>query len=234
MLYPLTILIFTLCIISFLILNILPNFIDIFEENNIELPLATKILLTISNNFTGILITLILLIISFILFLKYVNKNKDLKFKKDKFLFNFILLKNFYRYSFSSNFYRNFAVLLDTGINIDEILEVVYSTTENLFIKNKLFKVKNSVVSGFDIATSLKHIDFFNERFLSLLISAEESGRLTETLLFISEILKQDLEYKTKKFLTILEPLLMLFLGIIVGFIIIAIYLPIISVNNIF
>ncbi len=232
--YPITILIFTLFIISFLILNILPNFIDIFEENNIELPLMTKILLSVFNNFVGILIALFFISIFLIFLSIYINKDTVLKYKKDKFLFFIPFVKVFYKYSFSFNFYRTFSILLNAGINIDDILEVLHSNNNNLFLKNKIFKIKKSIVGGSNIANSLKYIDFFDRRFFTLIASSEESGALTENLFFISEILKQDLEYKTKKFLAILEPLIMLILGIIVGFIIIAIYLPIISINNIF
>lgn len=234
LIYPITVLIFTLSIISFLILNILPNFISIFEENNIELPLSTKIILAISNNFIEILIGIVLLILSSILLLKYINNHNNLKLKKDKFLFEFPFIKIFYRYSFSLKFYRNLSILLNTGINIDEIIEILFLNTNNLYLKKQINEVKKSIISGSNMAVSLKHIDFFEDRFFNLIFSGEKSGSLIDNLLFISEILRQDLEYQTKKTLTILEPLIMLFLGFIVGFIILAIYLPIISINNIF
>ncbi len=234
LIYPITVLIFTVSIISFLILNILPSFIDIFEENNVEIPLATKILLSISDNFMVILGMIILGIVSLIFLVRYVNKNKNLKYKKDKMLFQIPLLRVFFKYSFSINFYRTFSVLLSTGINMDEILEILYKNNNNLFIKSKMLRLKTSIISGSNVSEAIKYIDFFEDRFFNLVVSGEKSNSLSENLFFISEVLKQDLEYHTKKILTILEPLIMLFLGFIIGFIIIAIYLPIISINNIF
>ena len=104
----------------------------------------------------------------------------------------------------------------------------------NYYLKDRLLEVKKAILAGNNITTSFKNLNLYNDRFSILITVGEESGYLSENFLQISKILKEDFDYKLKKLLAILEPLVILILGLIVGFVVLAIYLPILSIGDIF
>jgi len=213
---------------------ILPNFIIIFEENQVELPLITRILLFISRNFHYILLLIIVLILIIFFTNMYINNNKLKRIQKDKWLLNMRLFGELRKLSLSSDLYHSFSILLSVGIGIIESVDILYMNNNNYYIKENLLEVKKSLLAGNNIATALKKLNLYDERFSILITAGEESGYLSENLLQISKILKQDFEYKLKKLMSLLEPLVVVFLGLIVAFVVVAIYLPILSIGDVF
>ena len=232
--YPIVVISLTLIIVTFLLTFILPNFITIFEENHVELPLITRILLFISSNFHYILLFIVALILIIFFIDMYINNNKSKRIKKDKWLLNIRLFGELKKLSLSSDLYHSFSILLSVGIGIIESVEILYINNNNYYIKENLIEVKKSLLAGNNIATALKKLNLYNERFSILITAGEESGYLSENLLQISKILKQDFEYKLKKLISLLEPLTVVFLGVIVAFVVVAIYLPILSIGDVF
>ena len=228
--YPIVVISLTLIIVTFLLTFILPNFITIFEENQVELPLITRILLFISRNFHYILLFIIVLI----LIILYINNNKLKRIQKDKWLLNIRLFGELKKLSLSSDLYHSFSILLSVGIGIIESVDILYMNNNNYYTKENLLEVKKSLLAGNNIATALKKLNLYNERFSILITAGEESGYLSENLLQISKILKQDFEYKLKKLMSLLEPMVVVFLGLIVAFVVVAIYLPILSIGDVF
>jgi len=232
--YPIVVISLTLIIVTFLLTFILPNFITIFEENQVELPLITRILLFISRNFHYILLFIIALILIIFFINMYMNNNKLMRIQKDKCLLNMRLFWELKKLSLSSDLYHSFSILLSVGIGIIESVDILYMNNNNYYIKENLLEVKKSLLAGNNIATALKKLNLYNERFSILITAGEESGYLSENLLQISKILKQDFEYRLKKLMSLLEPLVVVFLGLIVAFVVVAIYLPILSIGDVF
>lgn len=234
LIYPIVVISLTFLIVSFLLIYILPSFITIFEENQIELPLVTRILLSISRNFHYILLFIIVILTIIFIFNMYINKNKYKRIKRDKFLLNIFLFGELKKLLLASNLYHSFSILLNSGIGMVESLEILYMNNNNYYLKDRLFDLKKSILAGNNITTSFKNLNLYNDRFSILISVGEESGYLSENFLQISKILKEDFDYKLKKLLAILEPLVILILGLIVGFVVLAIYLPILSIGDIF
>ncbi len=120
------------------------------------------------------------------------------------------------------------------GHSLIDGIDILYTNTNNFYIKENLLLVKRSLLSGENISNSFKKLDLYNSRFSLLITSGEESGNLAENFFQISKILKQDFEYNLKKKIAFIEPITVIFLGMVVAFIVIAIYLPILSVGEIF
>ena len=234
LIYPIVVISLTFLIVSFLLIYILPSFITIFEENQIELPLVTRILLGFSRNFHYILISIICILTIIFIFNMYINKNKYKRIRRDKFLLNIFLFGELKKLLLASNLYHSFSILLNAGIGMVESLEILYMNNNNYYLKDRLFEVKKAILAGNNIATSFKNLNLYNDRFSILISVGEESGYLSENFLQISKILKEDFDYKLKKLLAILEPLVVLVLGLIVGFVVLAIYLPILSIGDVF
>lgn len=234
LIYPMVILTITFISITFLLIFILPNFISIFQENEINLPTSTKILLALSKNFHFILIFFILILVLFPFFINYINNNNVRKFKKDMLLLKIPILGNLFKLKIAENFYYSLYTFLAAGINILDSIDILYQNEENYFIKENIKKIYLAMLSGTKIATSIKNLNLFTERFNVFIISGEESGSLTDNFLEISKILNKEYDYKLKKIITLIEPLSILILGLIILFVVLAIYLPILSINNIF
>lgn len=234
LIYPIVVISLTFLIVSFLLIYILPSFITIFEENQIQLPLVTRILLGISKNFHYILLFIICILTIIFIINMYINKNKYKRIRRDKFLLNIFLFGELKKLLLASNLYHSFSVLLNAGIGMIESLEILYTNNNNYYLKDRLFEVKKSILAGNNITSSFKNLNLYNDRFSILISVGEESGYLSENFLQISKILKEDFDYKLKKLLAILEPLVVLILGLIVGFVVLAIYLPILSIGDIF
>ena len=164
----------------------------------------------------------------------YINKNKYKRIRRDKFLLNIFLFGELKKLLLASNLYHSFSILLNAGIGMVESLEIMYTNNNNYYLKDRLFEVKKAILAGNNITTSFKNLNLYNNRFSILISVGEESGYLSENFLQISKILKEDFDYKLKKLLAILEPLVVLVLGLIVGFVVLAIYLPILSIGDIF
>lgn len=234
LIYPIVVISLTFLIVSFLLAFILPSFVTIFEENQIELPLVTKILLAISRNFQYILIFIVVILTIIFIYNMYINKNKYKRIRRDKFLLNIFCFGELKKLLLASNLYHSFSILLDAGIGIIESLEILYTNNNNYYLKDRLFEVKKAILAGNNIASSFKKLNLYNDRFSVLISVGEESGYLSENFLQISKILKEDFDYKLKKLLAMLEPLVVVVLGLIVGFVVLAIYLPILSIGDIF
>ena len=164
----------------------------------------------------------------------YINNNKSKRIKRDKWLLNMSVFGELRKLSLSSDLYHSFSILLSVGIGIIESVEILYINNNNYYLKENLLEVKKSLLAGNNIATALKKLNLYNERFSILITAGEESGYLSENLLQISKILKQDFEYKLKKLMSLLEPMVVVFLGLIVAFVVVAIYLPILSIGDVF
>ena len=112
LIYPLIVLCLTFIIVSFLLIFILPNFISIFEENNIELPFVTKILIFISRTFHFILIFIIFIVFLLFSLNKHINNNKFKKIKKDRFILKFPIFGEIIKLSLAAELYHSLFLLL--------------------------------------------------------------------------------------------------------------------------
>ena len=121
----------------------------------------------------------------------------------------------------------------ETGINIIDILEILKKATPYIFLKKDLEKVQLKIKIGNSIEEALASTSLFSPTQLKIISIGERSGKLSEAFSSISFVLQKDFETYLFKLITLLQPLLLLFLGIIIGIIVLAIYLPIFNISDI-
>ena len=121
----------------------------------------------------------------------------------------------------------------ETGINIIDILEILKKATPYIFLKKDLEKVQLKIKIGNSIEEALASTSLFSPTQLKIISIGERSGKLSEAFSSISFVLQKDFETYLFKLTTLLQPLLLLFLGIIIGIIVLAIYLPIFNISDI-
>ena len=230
--YPCILLTFSILILTFLMIYIFPNFIKLFEENKKELPLLTRILIGVSNNFHMIILFFICILIIIIFFIRYIKKDRILKEKYDGILLKVPIIKSFIIGNFIIRFSKNISIMLSSGIVIMDILKLLKNFFENIVIKRELEIIEELLFEGKQLSEGLKKNNLFPQKYIKLVIVGEKSGELSKVFEQITKLEEERIERDIKKLLTLVEPILIIILGLILSIIIIAIYLPIFNMSN--
>lgn len=230
--YPCILLTFSILILTFLMIYIFPNFIKLFEESKRELPLLTRILIGVSNNFHMIILFFICILIIIIFFIRYIKKDRVLKEKYDGILLKVPIIKSFIIGNFIIRFSKNISIMLSAGIVIIDILKLLKNFFENIVIKRELEIIEELLFEGKQLSEGLKKNNLFPQKYIKLVIVGEKSGELSKVFEQIAKLEEERIERDIKKLLTLVEPILIIILGLILSIIIIAIYLPIFNMSN--
>ncbi len=224
--YPIIVVVSLIVAVIALMMLVVPKFIDMFTQMNIELPLPTRILIAIyeaMSNYWYIGIALIaLMIIAFKLWVKTANGRliwDNVKLKLP--IFGPLLMK-----SYMSRFTRMFETLNRSGLPILQTLEIVSRTVGNAAIGREIEKATIGIRRGDGIAMPLKQSKLFPPMVVRMISIGEQSGSLDEMLHNISEHYEMEVEYAVKGLTSMIEPILTVGLGVIVLFLALAIFLP--------
>lgn len=231
--YPLIIIISIIFVIIFMVSFILPDFIELFNENNIILPLSTKILIYLYNNFLFFAFYFFIIVAIFYFLIKYINKNNEMKLKKDIFYLKIPIIKNIIKQNTAIYIFRNFSILLESGVNILEISNILKDDIKNSKIRNDFIAALENVKNGESISYNLVAIKIVPALYENIIIVGEESGDIITSFNKLVEIIERDLDNYIKMLFVILRPLLILTIGFLILFIAISIYTPILNMSNI-
>lgn len=125
------------------------------------------------------------------------------------------------------------ALMLESGMLVTEILELMQESFDNVFVKAGIEDMRYSIISGGGIAESLKQLEIYPSRYQKMVVIGEESGELVNMFHKISQLCQEELESYIGKILILIEPIMIIILGLILGVVIIAIYLPIFNLSEI-
>jgi len=211
---------------------VVPQFSKIFSDMGRDLPLPTVILLTISHTLVKFWWVIALFIIAVISIVKKYLKSQEGRRTWDNMKFRLPLFGKLFKETAVSRFARTFGTLLGSGVPILNALQIVKGTLGSDKIAEIISSVRESVRKGKGLSEPLKNSDIFPPLALHMVTVGEETGRLDEMLIKIAD--RFDLEVRTtvKRMLSLLEPALILTMGIIIGFIVIAMLLAIFSINE--
>ncbi|MBR52076.1 MAG: type II secretion system protein F [Gammaproteobacteria bacterium] len=232
MTYPLVLISFSILVIIALLIFVLPNVINQFAKAGVDLPLLTQILLGVSNNiFTIAFISFSLFFLTYLIYKNYI---KDLKNKiklhkkiiKTPFIGNFILNVELEKFS------TTMELLVSSGTNLDNALKEASKTFNNKFLTQSILDTKNDVIEGKDFIISLSQHNLFPDVFIQLISSGYKSGNLVEMFNKVSDYMKNEIENKRNIFLSLLEPLVIIFMGGFILLIVLAILIPIMQMNT--
>mgnify|MGYP001618064610 CR=1 FL=1 len=233
LIYPIIILVATLGITALLTIFIFPKILPVFTSLNINLPATTKLLIAISNLLTekGFLSLMVLVGIIFAVWLLT-------HIRKVKFTFHWLLLKlpivsKMSRSVNMTNFSRTLGLLLKSDIKIVEALNITADTLSNLVFHEEIKNMAVNIQKGEFISKYLlMKKNLFPPMLANMVAVGENTGNLSETLLYLSEFYESEVSELTKNLATTMEPILMLTMGIIVGFVALSIITPIYQVTQ--
>ena len=232
--YPIIITIATLGITIFLIEFLFPKIMPIFRSINIDLPLSTLILIAI-NGFASHfgLISIISLITVVALFLFTLKKSLIAHLYFDKFLLKLPIAGKIIKDYNMANFTRAFGLLLKSGVNINDAISISAKTTINFVYKKEFEMLANRADQGEKISIHLmKRRKLFPDIVSQIISVGELSGSLPNSLIYLSSMYEEELDDFTKNLTSMVEPILMIIMGLLVGFIAISIITPIYNITQ--
>ena len=230
--YPLILIGFSLIVIISLLAFVLPQVVNQFIKAGAELPFITKFLIGISNNIIPILIVVLFFAVGlYYLYKKYTN-NKDNKIFIDKKILAIPFLGNFILNSELERFSSTMELLLASGTNLDIALGECSKIFNNQYLSNIVMNAKNDVIEGKDFIASMKYGQVFPDIFIQLISSGYRSGNLEKMFNKVSNFMKSEIENKRSVFLSLLEPIVIIFMGGFIMMIVLAILIPIMQMNT--
>jgi len=232
MFYPIVVIIIAMLILSFLLVFIVPKFQQIFHDmlNGKPLPALTQWVIDMSNALKGqwyyVLAGLVALIVAYKLF----AGSKIGRIVLDRMKLYMPVFGDLTRKSSISRFSRTLGTLVTSGVPILQALNITRETAGNSVIADAITKVHDSVKEGESIVQPLEASGVFPPMVISMIDVGEETGQLPEMLLKIAEVYDDEVDNAVTGLTSLLEPIMIVILAVIVGTIVIALFLPLISI----
>jgi type II secretory pathway component PulF len=217
----------------FLMSFVVPKFITMFRNSKVELPLPTRILIAISD-FTASYFWLILLMVAaLVLGYRWAMRYDSYRTLRDRLWLKTPVFGELSLKIYLSRFCRVFSVLLKSGVNIIRTLELSATALENLVLWGIVDKVTGEVKEGVEMHEAIRRHPLFPDMVVQMVAIGEQSGQVDEMMDKVADYYEQETNYIIKNLSTLIEPFLLLFLGIMVGFLALAIYMPMWNMMNV-
>lgn len=234
MTYPVIVMSLIMAIVIGLIIFVVPRFATTFEELGSELPAPTQALLAISDIMTGWGAIVVAILVGGLVFaFKKYQWNPKFRQYYEPIKYKFPVFGKLSQKIIISRFSRNFAALLEAGLPIMQILDVVGATSGSYQIELAMQEVKKRVATGEYMSPQLRNHKIFPALLVEMLAVGEESGEMPSMLKKIADSYDYEAEAMTKALSSLIEPLMIAAMGVIVGGILIALYLPMFSVYGV-
>ena len=210
---------------------VVPTFAELYSGFGAKLPFLTQIILNASNFIKGNILYIIGGIIGFVFLISYLNRTEGGKKFFHRLLLRLPLLGEIFRKGAIAKFARTLSTLISGGVPIMRALEISSKVSGNVIIEKSIMKSKDEVERGRQLYQALDP-EVFPAIFIAMVRVGENTGRLDEMLSTIANFFEDEVDRAVDGLLSLIEPLLILFIGTIVGFIIIALYLPIFKIGE--
>ncbi len=229
--YPIFIIVVGILVVIVLLTYGIPRLVTMFSETKQVLPLPTRILISISDGIRHYWYLGILLL--FFIFSAF--RQKQLAEKKKAFLdrikLRLPLLGAFNKKAMLAEFTRTFALLLENGVPVLEALQITIPTINNEVFRVELEKVHGDLLVGTPLSQGMKKSDWFPPFLTDMIAVGERGGNLQEVLLEVAVFYEREVKKINKILTSLLEPAIILVMGIVVGFIVMAMLLPVFEIN---
>ncbi len=233
MIYPVIILIMMLVSLMVMFFFVIPKFANVFETSGMPIPFAMKVLMDISDIFSSYWWIILLIIVGGVVWFKSWKSTKKGKKKWDEKLLSFKVVGDLIKKIEVERFARTFGTLLKNGVPMITSLNIVKEVIENEIISEAIDPIKNSVKKGESLAKAMKEANIFPPLAVHLLEVGEETGDISGMLIQVADIFSRDIKVEIKRFIGVLEPVMIVFLGIVVGGIVMTMVISIFSMTEI-
>ena len=223
------------CIVFFVIvIGVIPRFEVYFDSYHAPLPIMTQVVLGVSSFFRSAyaLYLLLISIVGGFFILRLFNSGR-LQSSKDRYMLKLPVLSSFYRSVFQAHFFTTLSMLMSSGIPLAEALCTIEETTKNLIIKQEIATMRALIESGSSLTAALQQSYFSSSEVEAYITIGESSGSLNSLLAYVARECQEKVYARLNRWVTLIQPLVILLLGGLIAILIFAIYMPLISLSSI-
>lgn len=228
--YPIIVMAMAFLMVTFMMIFVIPTFKTVFTQLGGALPAPTQVLINISGSWYYWLPTIVVLAFVWTAWWRRNKNNPKVRDFFDPLKLKIPIFGKFAKKIVLARFARTFASLLTSGVPILQTLDIVSATAGNVIISRAIDDVREAVRSGRPIWSTMEQHPVFPPLVISMISTGEETGALGPLLTKLAEFYEEEVEVASETLSATLEPVLLIFLGVIVGGMVIALYLPMFTV----
>ena len=233
MMYPITVITIAISVVAIIMVKVVPVFASLYEGLGSKLPFPTLVCIAISNvlvnYFPIVIVFVVLLVVGF----RYYNKTTSGRLQVDGFLLKVPVIGDLLRKVAVARFCRTLGTLISSGVPILEGMDITARTSGNQVIQNAIMKAKDAVEQGRNISTPLAETKVFPPMVVQMVGVGEATGALDAMLAKVADFYEDEVDNAVSALTSLMEPIIIAVLGTIIGFIVIAMYLPIFGLANV-
>lgn len=227
MIYPIILAVLCVIVVTIMLVFVIPSFLSMYTSQGVELPLPTKILISITDFVLYKWWIILLVAGAFAGTVMLLKKLPSTKISWDKFTLNIPVFGKLRRVLATSKFAHTLATLSASGISMLVSLEVVARVVNNAYITQCVSIIIDDLKRGVTLSNSLKKFEVFPTMFKSMIAVGEESGELDALMEKTAAFYEEESDAAVKKMVALVEPMMIVFMALIIAFIVIAVILPI-------
>lgn len=233
--YPMVIMIALVLVVIYMITNVIPQIANVFSEMGGQLPASTRFLMSLSSTLQSYGFIILIGLVLFVFGIRRLLKTND----RFRYAWHYGMLKvpvfgKTVKKVNVTRFTRTFGSLLTSGVPVIESLQTAADTLNNEVFKRELYAVAKKVEDGSSVAEPLKNSKIFPSMVPHMISVGEETGTLDKTLLKVTDFFDKEVDNTIKNLSSILEPILMIIIGLGAGFIVISVITPIYQMTTLF
>jgi len=233
MVYPVAILVVAFVVTAILMIFVIPIFAEMFSGFGAELPGPTKITMAISEVFVEYWYLVAFAPVALVMMIRGIYQTKRGRYQLDKLLLNLPVLGDVLRKASVARFCRTFSTLTAAGVPILESLDTVAETSGNMVIEEVILSCKESISQGQTVAAPLETSKVFPVMVTQMISIGEQTGSLEDMLAKIADFYEEEVDTAVNNMTALMEPMIMAFLGVVIGGLVISMYLPIFQMASV-
>jgi type IV pilus assembly protein PilC len=226
MVYPAVLAVVTVAVVIFMLVFIMPTFVGMFEGSGTELPGLTQMLINMSNSLKTYWYIYTAVIIAIVFGISMYKKSEEGTKFFDSLKLRLPVVKGTSTMLATSRFTRTLSTLMSSGIPLIQAMEVVSRVVNNSIIEERLISGIENIRKGVSLSRTVKDVGIFPPMVDSMIRIGEESGSLDSMLYKTADFYDEEVETSMQKLTSMIEPLMIVVMGLLIGFIVIAMYLP--------
>ncbi|MCA9032257.1 MAG: type II secretion system F family protein, partial [Planctomycetaceae bacterium] len=232
MIYPVAVITVATCIVGFIMYWIIPKFKDIFIGFGVELPKITQVLIDMSDMVVKYWFLIPVIPFSMWLLIKIIKKNKTGAYIIDRIALKLPILGAIIGKSTVARTCRTLGTLIASGVPILEALSIARDTAGNEVFRKAFDHIHASIREGETMAVPLRETRIVDDLVVNMVDVGEETGALDNMLYKVADVYDEEVSVLVESLVSLLEPIMVVVLGLIVGFIVIALFMPLVKLLN--
>jgi len=234
LIYPAIVVIGMVVVMFIMVTFVVPKLLVLYQDFNVELPMSTKILMFVSDFCVRFWPVIVVSVFVGVNALKAYIKTKQGKYQYDSLLFKLPVLGNVIKISSLVDATRTLSILISSGVSILDGLQIIMETSDNMVYQIAFQNIYKQVEKGLSLGKAMANEKVFPPILIQMTTVGEQTGHLDDTLGRLSKYFEMESEIATKTMTTLIEPLILVFLGLGVGFLVTSVITPIYNLTSSF